>query len=300
MLSKNIFNTNVKFKKPSGVTTATIELETYPVKLATEFTPKELKSTEMFNKNSVPTEKSTRFAQLDNPTGLKYTYDGATVRLTWNDVPIPDAVSEQAIRDYFTGNPIYDYWKDQMIADRLAYNEANIGTFGYDIYMTDGTGTRYIGFVTDNSYTHTAPISSGTSFTVKSAYSIFKTNKSSGATVSINTGSQTEPTEPINTAKLTLSLPQCIKESDLINALQSGTNLKYLNGVSIKGENGTDLTSQASTSLSIVCDDGKKNSNCVNEIQSAIQANGQYNAKFVASAKNYADVNQQTVIKNNC
>ncbi|MCR4580945.1 MAG: transglycosylase domain-containing protein [Bacilli bacterium] len=294
LLTKNLFNKNVKFRKPSGVTTATIELETYPVKLASEYTPKELKSTEMFNKNSVPTEKSERFSQLNNPTNLKYTYSDGVIQLTWDDVPLPDAVSESAIREYFTNNPIYSYWKDIYISERLAYNEANIGKFGYEIYITDGSGTRNLGFVTDNKFTYTNPISSGTSFTVKSAYSIFKDNKSAGVSVNINNSTQPGPT-PVETGSIQLTLPQCITKDKLISYLNKGENLKYLSGVLIKDKD-TNLKDRTSTSLDLSCSSGK-NAQCIDEINNAGDT---YTALFIASSNGYSSINQQTTIKNQC
>ena len=94
-------------------------------------------------------------------------------------------------------------------------------------------------------------------------------------------------------------MPSCIKKSDIINRLQNGYNLKDIDGVSIKDSNGNNLIDQTSTSLSVTCSAGK-NANCISEIESALQTSDEFNAVFVASNKNYASVNQQTKIKNQC
>ena len=43
--------TNSRFKQPSSVVTATIELETNPLQLASEYTPSKLRSVEYFKRN---------------------------------------------------------------------------------------------------------------------------------------------------------------------------------------------------------------------------------------------------------
>ena len=303
VLTANLFKSGVSFNRPSGVTTAEIELETYPVKLASEYTPQNLRSHEIFNKNSVPTEKSERFAQLQNPSNLKYTTNGNQTFLTWDDAALPDAVSEVAIREYFTDNPIYGYWADIYTQERLTYNANYIGNFGYEIYITDGAGTRNLGFVTDHNFTYNGPLSSGTSFTVKSAYSIFKANMSSGITVGITQGGGDPSITPVTNKQLILSLPSCISYNDLKGRLQNHANLKYINGVVIKGSDGATLhngaTSTPETSLELRCSAGK-NDQCISEIENGINTSGQYKGTFYATNRNYNSVNQQTVIKNNC
>lgn len=79
------------FKRPSSVVEATIEVGTNPLKLASEYTPPELRQTELFVKGTEPTQISEEFEQieLNAPTNLQANYnsDGGLVDLTWDFTP---------------------------------------------------------------------------------------------------------------------------------------------------------------------------------------------------------------------
>lgn len=84
-ISANVETAN--FTKPSSVVEATIEVGSNPLKLASEYTPKELRQTELFVKGTEPTQVSEEYEQLelDTPSNLQATYNeaGASVDLTW-------------------------------------------------------------------------------------------------------------------------------------------------------------------------------------------------------------------------
>ena len=71
---------------------------------------------------------------------------------------------------------------------RIAYNNANIGTLGYQIYLKDSNGNlQSLGFTNNNSFTYKADSSlSNYTFVIKSAYSIFKSNMSNGLTINVS------------------------------------------------------------------------------------------------------------------
>lgn len=77
-----------RFQKPNSVVEATIEKGTNPLQLASEFTPDELKSTELFVKGTEPSTVSNQFEQLElnAPTNLTVDYDEATssATLAWD------------------------------------------------------------------------------------------------------------------------------------------------------------------------------------------------------------------------
>lgn len=78
---------NTTFKKPSSIVEATIEVGTVPLKLASEHTPAELRSTELFFKGTVPTEVSTEYKAPDVPapiiTSATYNDVGQTIDVSW-------------------------------------------------------------------------------------------------------------------------------------------------------------------------------------------------------------------------
>lgn len=79
--------TTQRFVKPSSVVEATIEVGTDPIKLASQFTPSNMRRTELFVKGTVPTSVSTKYKlALNDPTNVKATYNEATkaVDLSWN------------------------------------------------------------------------------------------------------------------------------------------------------------------------------------------------------------------------
>ena len=79
------------FKKPSSVVEATIEVGTSPLQLASEYTPSELRRTELFVKGTQPTQVSEEYEQLElnAPTNLEanLSADGSLVDLTWEFTP---------------------------------------------------------------------------------------------------------------------------------------------------------------------------------------------------------------------
>ena len=87
-----------KFKKPSSVVEATIEVGTNPLKLASEYTPSELRQTELFVKGTEPTQISEEYEQveLNVPTNLQanLSADGSLVDLSW-DYALPEEEDEE-------------------------------------------------------------------------------------------------------------------------------------------------------------------------------------------------------------
>lgn len=188
VLTKNIFNTKSKFSVPKGLTQVEVELETFPAKLASPFTPDKLKEKHYFISGTEPKEVSTRFSELENPTNLKVVESGTNATLVWDAVSTPDAINTDYLTQYFNAN--YKNWAEKYLNKRLEYNTATIGTFGYDIYLQSGANLTYVGHTSNNTYT----INNTTNYdsvVVKSAYSIFKDNASPGISANL-TGSTTE------------------------------------------------------------------------------------------------------------
>jgi membrane peptidoglycan carboxypeptidase len=191
LLTSGLNKTNSTWTKPSSVVTATVELETVPLQLASDYTPDSLKSVEYFKAGTLP-DVSTRFSQLDNPTNLKANYSNGTVSLSWTGISTPDAINESYLTEYF--NSGYKTFAEKYLAKRLSYNEKYIGTNGYHVYIKNSSGSYTdLGFTTSTSFNYTGTITQDTTFMVKSSYSIFKSNMSSGVTVTVSTSGGTSP-----------------------------------------------------------------------------------------------------------
>lgn len=243
-IANKIYQPNKRFTKPEGVVEVTLEKETIPYQLASEFTPSNLKITGLFKKGTEPTEVSSRFSSLDNPTNGKAEVSGNKITISWDPVKTPSAIDPTSLTEYF--NQGYGQWAKKYYDRRISYNNSNIGSFGYQVYLKTSNGSlQSLGFTNNNYYTYNATGSTTDySFVVKSSYSIFKSNMSSGLT--INAKVSASSTTPSNDA-LTLSL----NGSQTICAKVGETFVDINNPVKVVYE-GKDVTSNATITPSKV------------------------------------------------
>ena len=232
MLTRNILNTGSTFSTPKGITRAKVELETIPARLASEYTPSDIVETHLFISGTEPTEVSTRYSKLADPSNVKVIEDTNSAKVTWNAAPTPDAVNETYLKEYFTSG--YKQWAEKYLQRRLDYNKAVIGDFGYDIYLKSGSDLKYVGFTKDTNYT-VKNTDNYDSIVVKSAYSIFKNNASNGVTVEL-TGTST-------TFKIELQAV-AVKDKTIINpTYEIGDTIADMGAKTIKFiVNGKDIT----------------------------------------------------------
>ena len=248
-LIKDIFETNSRWKQPSSVVTAEVELGTEPLALASAATPSNLRTTAYFKKGTVPSEESFRFSQLENPTNLKANYLLGAVELSWEDIATPKAIDEAYLKEYFDEG--YKPWSEKYYEERITYNANNIGTNGYHVYITVNGNTTDLGFTTNNKFTYTGLLSSKATFTIKSAYSKFKNNMSSGVSVTVNPDGNSSSTGDV---EITLNGNNTMTVSgyyDMINNDINKSPVKVTN-------NGVDVTNQAVTKN--YCSDQNNNS----------------------------------------
>ena len=223
ILTKGIQESGYKWKKPSSVVSATIELETIPLALASNYTPDKLKSVEYFKSGTVPDEESFRFAQLANPTDLKANYTLGSVELTWSGIKTPNAIDVNYLTEYFKKG--YKTFADKYLKKRLTYNEENIGTNGYHVYISNSSGGYTdLGFTTNTHYTYNGNITGTTTFLVKSSYSKFKSNMSSGVSIKITPTGDITPSAT-NNWKVELNGPSEMSVQEYYNFINSGATV---------------------------------------------------------------------------
>jgi hypothetical protein len=176
--------------------------------LASEYTPAANKTTAYFKKGTEPTETSTRYSQLENVKNLKYE-NGI---ISWDAIKTPDFIDTDYITSLFDKLFTEEDTKQEEIAKRIAYNNSNIGSIVYEIYSKDSSGN--LSLITTTSDTKYQYYGNG-NIVVKTAYSIFKDNRSSGSeiivessiitselsgssTINLNVGdTYTEPDKPV-------------------------------------------------------------------------------------------------------
>lgn len=193
-LANNIYKKNSKFKKPSGIIAAKYEKETFPAELPSEYTPSNLVSTELFKKGTEPSEISSRFEKLSNPTSLSVSVENTQITLSWNEIKTPNAINESYLNSYFNEN--YGQFANTYLNKRIKYNTENVGTLGYQVYLQTSSGLQLLGFTATPYYIYNTSTPGTYTFVVKSAYSIFKANASSGVTISADVNSGSIPSLP--------------------------------------------------------------------------------------------------------
>ncbi len=179
-LVNNIMEKNSKFKSPGGVVSSKVEFGTIPAQLPSDYTPSSLVKSYLFISGTEPTEISTRYSKLTNPSNVTVAEDLNIVNISWTSPGIPSAIDTAYLTDYFNNN--YGAFATKYYNERITYNNKNIGSFGFDIYLVHGNSKTYVGWTQNTNYNVDLTKYSGTydSILVKSAYSIFKSNASEG------------------------------------------------------------------------------------------------------------------------
>ena len=194
-IAESAYTERSTWEQPDSVVKVTVENELPTAMLASEFTPKSQKITAYFKKGFEPTETSTRFSQLENVTNLNYNSNTST--LSWDAIATPDFIDTNYINNLFSQLYSDEETRQEEINDRLSYNRKNIGTIVYNVYTKDASGNLNLITTTSNTQ-FTYPVTGPTTFVVKSTYTIFKNNMSSGAEFTVNNGSSSVISSEIN------------------------------------------------------------------------------------------------------
>ena len=191
----------------------------------------------MFISGSEPTETSTRFSKLTAPTNLNIVEVGSVAHVSWTSPGLPSAVDKVYLESYF--NSGYGKFAAKYYQQRLDYNEKNIGDFGFEIYLANGSTTKYIGWTANENYDIDLSLYPGKwdSVIVKSAYSIFKANASN--TVSAYLEAHEEPV----TINISINDVTITKGSTW-----TGSDKSAITSIKVNGEEITDYTATLSIS----------------------------------------------------
>lgn len=177
-IAKGVYKERSSWEQPEDVIEVEVENGLPEAKLPSEYTPSNLRVKAYFKKGFEPTETSERFSQLANVTNLNF--NEKTNTLSWDAIATPK-FSDQV---YLTNicNTLYtnqDY-KNSCLNDFLSYNTNNMGTISYNIYTKNADGSLTLVANTGATSYEIRPTGT-TTFVVKTTYTIFKENMSSGA-----------------------------------------------------------------------------------------------------------------------
>lgn len=248
-VAKGIFtNTSAKFTRPSGISYVTVEKETYPAALPSEFTPDDMKVTELFKSGTEPTETSNRYSKLNNVTDLKSKVEDLSITLSWKKIDNPDTINLDYLNKYF--GSLYNDAKHRQKAlnERLSYNAKNIGTLVYDVYLKDDKGNlTLLGTTENDTFNYKAKESGSYTFVIKSTYTIFKNNISDGTEIKVTIEKKKDPIDEDKEDKnINIGL-----NGDSEISLNIGDNYTEKKVIVIENEK-TDVTDKATIDITII------------------------------------------------
>lgn len=173
-----------KFDTPKSIIPVTIELNTMPAQLPSEFTPAKMKVVEYFSKGTEPTTVSPRYMRLDDPKNLDVRITGNKINLSWTQIETPLYYTDEYMTQYF--NDYYGKSADEYLKKHKEIIASEMGVIGYDIYYKgEDNVEKYITTtISDNIVIDKPQVNGRTTIVVKTAFSIFKASSSLGATYS--------------------------------------------------------------------------------------------------------------------
>lgn len=185
-VGKGIFKTGTSWTRPAGVVEVEIEVGTNPEKLPSQYTPANMRTTALFKQGTEPTEVSDRYNTLENVKNLKSSIKNNVLTLTWDEVK-PSAISDETINAWARSIASSENGINQLINNRKNENAAQLGTVIYQVYSKNEKGELTL-IKEVNKPTIDIPLTtnSPTTYVVKTAYTIFKANASTGAETKIS------------------------------------------------------------------------------------------------------------------
>ena len=279
-VAKGMFSRSTNVPKPSGVVSVTVEMGTNPAKLPSKYTPDDMKITELFKAGTEPTEVSTRFAQLNNPTNVNSSYEKGTVSLSWTEIKTPDALNEDKMKKLASSLFTKPEYQQSHINSLKDYNNNVLGTLGYDIYIKDeDEKLTYIGTSTKDSFDYKiSSTAKPITFVVKSSYAKFKNNASTGVEVTV----KFEGSDPITTS---------ILNGD--KTINKNIGEIYTDeGVTIY-DNLVDVTEQAKIEITVIDSENKKIGSKVSDID--FDEAGTYTVTYKIKYNKYSETLTRTI-----
>ena len=185
---KHVPKSTTKWTMPSSVVAVTLEKETWPAKLASPYTPDDMKITEYFKKGTQPTEISNRYAKFDKVTNIQSKKTDEGYKLTWN-WKVPEVLNSEYLSKYFS-NSVFGNESARYLKQRIDYNTNTLGGNGFSIYEKTSSGTlKLLGFTKENEYTYIPTTIGKVTLIVKAEYQNFKSNASDGVEIEIDVDS---------------------------------------------------------------------------------------------------------------
>lgn len=183
-VASKIWTRGSQYKMPNSVVSVTLENDCVEPMLPSAYTPASMKITELFKKGTEPTETSKRFEQLDNVTGLSAESSGGEVTLSWK-ASTNKWLQQDFITSYYKVLFSNQGFLAGAVANRIGWNNSNLGHLVYDIYENISGNLIKVGSTAETKITVEPRNSSSTSYVVRTTYSNYKANQSTGVTKAV-------------------------------------------------------------------------------------------------------------------
>ena len=310
-LAKGIYETNTKFTNPGGLTSAKVELETIPAQYPSEFAHSDFIDSYLFVGNTGPSETSTRFAKLPDPSNVQYNVDSTNkkISLSWTSPGIPDAINKAYLTEWFNNN--WPIQTEKYLEERFEWNRVHMGNFGFAIYLTNNGNSTYVGWTDNTSYTIDMTKFDGDydGVIVKSSYDRYTESASNGYKISLtytkptinppDPGTGDEPgTGEISDSDITVTM------DGLAVSLSVGSSYTELgtSAVSSIKYKGTDIKNEVGN-LSVITAGITKDGSSdpitpANITESSGKYRVQYSVSFTYSGKSFSKTFTQIVVVN--
>ncbi len=277
-VAKSVFTEKSTITKPSTVSEVTIEYGCLTDCLASKYTPSSLKRVELFKKGTEPTEVSQLYEQLDNVQNLVSSYSSGVVQLSWDEVEKPDLIDvsywESLSRKAFTN----ESYRLSYVSSKKNYISKSIGNLAYSVYRKNADGTlTLIQTTTSNSLSiNISSTANPITYVVKTNYTIFKSNASSGSEVTVSFGGSSAV------------IISALNGEDEVTVSQGNYTES---GVTVL-ENMIDVTNNDDVDISIVY------KNASGDVVTSINTSqaGTYTATYTVNYKEYSKVHTRTII----
>ena len=169
---------------PSSVVASNVEKDTYPAKLPSENTPKDMITTEYFVRGTQPTEVSERYQKLDNVSNVKVNVEGNTAKLSW-EYETPTVLTDEYLDRYFSQS-VFVKSKDKLVEERKNYNNNVLGKIIFGIYVENEDKTlTLVTHTEDMNYVYKGKDNESVKLVIKAEHANYGDNASTGTALDV-------------------------------------------------------------------------------------------------------------------
>lgn len=190
-VAKAAFTDKSDFKKPDSIVKVTTEANTATSLLPGKYTPSSAKVTSLFISGTEPNKVSTKYDPLDNVSNLTgYDNGDGTATISWSKISTPDALNKDYIEGYLDKNKLPGTTVSAVASSILGTNKSTFGEVQYIVYFEKDGILEQAGTTSSDSIVVSGSNGSH-KVVVKTTYSKYKANMSSGASTTVDISGST-------------------------------------------------------------------------------------------------------------